>query len=155
MTTNQQRAFECWADSDPVAAIAAALDAAEARGPADAWDAGYAAAQLDADDEPYSDRPERATWQPRQNPYRAPASPMTERRACPGGPFHCTCPQPIAPPVSTPLPPGACVICGWNLAAHQGRGEMLHDFVQMDDQCPVTSRRCDQPCDAECNRGKQ
>lgn len=35
MTTNQQRAFECWADSDPVAAIAAALDAAEARGRAE------------------------------------------------------------------------------------------------------------------------
>ena len=32
MTTNQQRAFECWADSDPVSAIAAALDEAEARG---------------------------------------------------------------------------------------------------------------------------
>lgn len=35
MTDNQQRAFECWADSDPVSAIAAALDAAEARGRAE------------------------------------------------------------------------------------------------------------------------
>ncbi len=38
---------------------------------AEAWDAGYAAAELDADEIPYSDRPERATWQPRQNPHRA------------------------------------------------------------------------------------
>lgn len=38
---------------------------------AEAWDAGYSAAELDADEIPYSDRPERATWQPRQNPHRA------------------------------------------------------------------------------------
>lgn len=37
---------------------------------AEAWDAGYAAAQLDADEEPYSDSPLRAAWQPRQNPHR-------------------------------------------------------------------------------------
>lgn len=40
---------------------------------AEAWDTGYAAAQLDADEEPYSDRPERKTWQRRQNPHRAAA----------------------------------------------------------------------------------
>ncbi|MDP5182150.1 hypothetical protein QOZ88_05835 [Blastococcus sp. BMG 814] len=40
---------------------------------AEAWDAGYSAAQLDADEQPYSDRPERKTWQRRQNPHRASA----------------------------------------------------------------------------------
>lgn len=76
MTDNQQRAAAVASASAHRSGktlennIAAALDAAEARGRADGWDAGYAAAQLDADEEPYSDSPLRATWQPRQNPHR-------------------------------------------------------------------------------------
>lgn len=40
---------------------------------AEAWDDGYNAAQLDADEIPYSDHPSRATWKPRANPHRTAA----------------------------------------------------------------------------------
>lgn len=50
---------------------AAALLPVVRKARAGAWDEGYASAEADADEEPYSDRPERATWRPRQNPYRA------------------------------------------------------------------------------------
>jgi hypothetical protein len=53
-----------------------------------------------------------------------------------------------------PRPAGeACVICGYPPADHEGDGRMVHDFVQADDQCPITSRRCDRPCGTECIRG--
>jgi hypothetical protein len=63
---------------------------------------------------------------------------------CPGEEDHaenrCTCGK-------------ACLICGYPPADHEGDGRMVHDFVQLDDQCPITSRRCDRPCGAECIRG--
>jgi len=46
----------------------------------------------------------------------------------------------------------ACVICGHDEAAHQGDGEMVHGFVDLDDQCPFTGRRCDRPCGDVCLR---
>ena len=75
MSDNQQRAAELFDNTlgqrdEWMEALTAALDAAEARGRAEAWDDGYRAAQLDADEQPYSDRPEAATWKPRANPYR-------------------------------------------------------------------------------------
>jgi hypothetical protein len=48
----------------------------------------------------------------------------------------------------------ACVICGSSPAEHEGDGEMVHDFVELDDQCPIISRRCDRPCGSSCIRGQ-
>ncbi len=48
-----------------------------------------------------------------------------------------------------------CVVCGHAPADHEGGGQMLHEFVQLDDQCPVTDRRCDQACRTQCIRGWQ
>jgi hypothetical protein len=47
----------------------------------------------------------------------------------------------------------ACVICGYPPVDHEGDGQMVHDFVQLDDECPITNRRCDRPCGTECIRG--
>lgn len=74
----QQLAALLWvtdpANTDPdelVEALLPVVQEAAKQYAAEGWDAGYAAAQLDADEEPYSDSPLRATWQPRQNPHRA------------------------------------------------------------------------------------
>lgn len=74
----QQLAALLW-DNDPantgedelVEALLPVVEALIRKARAGAWDEGYASAEADADEEPYSDRPERVTWQPRQNPYRA------------------------------------------------------------------------------------
>ena len=41
---------------------------------AKAWDDGYATGWRETEEQPYSDRPERATWRPTPNPYRAEAA---------------------------------------------------------------------------------
>lgn len=79
MTDNEMR--DRIADAVPrhyaapeAAEIAEALLSVVRKAQAGAWDQGYAYAEADAYEEPYSDRPERATWQLRRNPYRAEAS---------------------------------------------------------------------------------
>jgi hypothetical protein len=66
-TWAQQRRF--WlADADELLAL---LGGPQPDGEAVAWETGYAAAERDAEERPYSDRPEAATWKPTANPFRA------------------------------------------------------------------------------------